>query len=45
MSSTYLFHFNNGLPKVGIIDVSSSTINMSARSGPKGDPMAMPSFC
>ena len=42
VSSAYRFHFNNNLPKVVITDISSSTINISARTGPKakGDPMA-----
>ena len=32
------------MPKVGITDVSSSTINISARTGPKGNPTATLSF-
>ena len=43
VSSTNLFHSFTLLLKFGITDVLSSTINMFARTGPSGEPIAIPS--
>ena len=45
VSSIHLFNFIKELPKVGIIDVLNSSLNISASTGPKGDPMDAPLFC
>ena len=40
--SKNLFHSFTLLLKFGIIDVSSSTMNMFASNGPNGEPIATP---
>ena len=45
VSSTNRFQFCNQFPKEGIIAISSSLINIFARTGPKGDSIATSSAC
>ena len=42
VSSTNLFHSFTLLLKFGITDVSSSTMNMFASTGPNGEPIPTP---
>ena len=43
LSSKNLFHSLTLVLKFGITDVSSSTMNMFASTGPNGEPIATPS--
>ena len=43
-SSTYLFHLVICVDNFGITFLSKSTLKFPAVTGPKGDPIATPSF-